>query len=82
MPEVYLFSGWIPRPVVAHTQLSDLLGSSSDRGFVPGAPPPDSLTIPCVCFVCRNCGDVGFFNVHVLGLADALGIPRAGKPIA
>jgi len=35
--------------------------------------------IPCVVVVCSNCGFVELHNVHVLGLAEVLGIPKPGE---
>jgi hypothetical protein len=32
----------------------------------------------CVTAICTNCGAMTFMNVHVLGIAEALGIPKPG----
>jgi hypothetical protein len=38
--------------------------------------------IPCITVMCAECGRLDFFNVHILGLAQELGVPTPGFPIA
>jgi hypothetical protein len=44
-------------------------------------PVSEPVALPCIATVCMNCGFTEFYNVHVLGLAEVLGIPKAGSPI-
>jgi predicted nucleic-acid-binding Zn-ribbon protein len=37
--------------------------------------------MPCIAVLCTNCGYMEFYNVHVLGIAGALGVPNPGVPI-
>ena len=37
--------------------------------------------MPCIAVNCKNCGFVSLFNVHTLGIAEAVGVPPPGKPI-
>lgn len=51
------------------------------------APPNSSIQLmprgvyPCIAVICLNCGRMEFYNVHVLGVGQILGVPAAGEPI-
>jgi hypothetical protein len=44
-------------------------------------PSPDIL-LPSIAVVCITCGFTGLFNVHALGLAEILGLPKGGEPMS
>src|SRR5216683_6648483 len=56
-------------------------------GYVrmPPPPPPPPLNIPvvlpCVVVVCLNCGNTDLYNVHVLGVAELLGVHPPGVAV-
>lgn len=37
--------------------------------------------MPSLVCVCKNCGNTQLYNIHVLGLAEELGVPPAGKAV-
>jgi hypothetical protein len=93
LQDLYMFASAVPpQPVInQYGRYSGVVGQSPgpDQSFTPywGSnsnaywPDPEPAAMPCICVVCMNCGLTEFHNVHVLGLAEALGIPKAGVPI-
>jgi len=76
-----MFYSYVPAPPTSHSDVSvgGLLGQiPSYSGYLfPKIP----LVLPCVVTVCQNCGFVEHYNIHVLGLAEALDMPPAGSPL-
>jgi len=51
------------------------------RGKMP-PPPFQPSFLPCIVVLCMNCGFTELYNVHILGVADVLGIPPPGGTAA
>ena len=67
------------------TSLRDLFSNTypdntKKQSLDPPAPGTPTAAVPCIITTCMNCGFTEFYNVHVLGIADALGIPPGGGP--
>ena len=75
MPNLALFPVFTMPPPPRFGGLAGL-GSPSSLTFTP--PPKQEGTMPCVVVVCRNCGFTEFYNVHILGLGQSLGLPSPG----
>jgi hypothetical protein len=91
LQDLYMFaSAAPPQPVMNRQYYSGVAGQSPGPGQLTPAwgsnsnaywPDPEPAALPCICVVCMNCGFTEFYNVHVLGLAETLGLPKAGVPI-
>jgi hypothetical protein len=59
----------------------------SDKFFMmgmhesPTTTTPASNVMPCLALICNNCGLIQIHNVHVLGLAEVMGIPNPGEAL-
>lgn len=38
-------------------------------------------SIPTIPAICKNCGLTVFYNIHILGLSEVLGLPGPGEPM-
>jgi len=46
-----------------------------------GSQAPGTFILPCIITTCGNCGYTELYNIHILGLAEILGVPPPGTPM-
>jgi hypothetical protein len=84
VPEVYLVNAMITNPPPPTPRPHPGM-TLAEAARLSASPPPALIqypnVMPCVSTICSNCGYVEFYNVHRLGLAEALTIPPPGVPI-
>ena len=66
----------VPHPNRTTLTVGDLMASIGSN-----APAPGAVALPCILVTCMNCGFTEFYNVHVLGIAEGLGVPPGGGPL-
>jgi len=90
MPEMYVFPAFAPvkNPLDAYSDYAGTLRSLAEfptkKMPPPGYARPSEHAppaMPCVSVICTNCGFTEFYNIHILGVADALKIPKPGVPL-
>jgi hypothetical protein len=74
--ELFLLTA-IRTPATAPVTALSTLAAMGAPTNIPAAP----QSLPCISTICTNCGFTELYNVHVLGLAAALGVPPPGAPI-
>ena len=77
-------------PICASTQMSVIPGIAMIPVYGPVGPageprpfifPSPEVVLPNIAVLCVNCGFTELFNVHVLGVAEILNLPKGGEPL-
>jgi len=62
-------------PAIMSGLASAMMSGKMNPAIPPVQPFSIPATLPCIVLLCMNCGLTGLYNVHVLGVAEILGIP-------